>query len=407
MNVSVTLMRVLLICLNFGLATAFAAHYGYSHFWPKEEALPDKMRQPGEFRYTEVEETGGPDRIASMASVDNALNLVIKPPQPPATPKLTEKPEEKPEDGDPVEGEGPAALPDGPLAEKWEYTWAMIVHDEGKRYSQIRLEKKEEEAKTMTPGGLRQPGRRSVPSSGVRPVPSRSGRPRSGIPQINPGDRIEFQLDDRHYKDDDLGVDFYIHDVDESFFVYWVPDQPKKFYSLKRKRQGEYLGVLRAKSLLNKPKEEEESAEGDPKDKEKEKKIVVVPDNIEDLRESDYQKLLVGEAASGALQPKKSPVQSKLRPIAAMPPPPAATGAKASAIASQKLGTAGGGSAVTPPGAPAAGGAPQPMSDAEKLEAAKELGGAIREIEQSGKLTEKDRQGLQELKEVLQGPAKK
>lgn len=292
MKVSVTQLRLLMIVVNIGLAVWLLAYYVQKVWVPEDRSELDdvEIRKLVEYR-PDPSETGRTVASASgrMASVSNGL----QPPKPRAPVDSSEtevepEPDDEPDPGEIVEG--------GPLSKEWEYVW-ILYNEEDPLSSRVKLRKKQDAgtsagsaaARRATITRRRVTASRSTRTSALRRTTSRTRRPAN--------EEILLVVKDRFYKDETLGVEFYIDSADVEKLVYRMPDSIDKVYSLKRVAYTRYEREDE-KRLEPEPEEEASGEDGD----EKKKFFRLRPRDFEDKREDDYRRLVGGERTAGVLE---------------------------------------------------------------------------------------------------------
>lgn len=264
MKASATQLRVLLLIVNILLGLGVPAYAAYRYFGVKETGRPQgvPLVKPELLRYD-------PGRDTSKAEVDQlqgvATRLTPKPPPPPPTgPTGPEK-----QDPTPTPPTGPDELPTGILTDLGYVYASFLLRRDNPLKSLVILRKKD-----SLPGG---PGGPAAGSSRVNPriraAAPRTAAGRTGskvVKAAQPDDQISFTVEKRYFKNEELGIEIFIHSADEKQLIYWTPKewneggQPKQLFSLKYEPGSEYLSSREEPSLIQKirprPKTADEEA---------------------------------------------------------------------------------------------------------------------------------------------------
>lgn len=312
MKLSSTQLRVGVLCVNLGLGLGVPAYAAYRYWSLVEDPAARKPRvalvDTNQFIFTDKD--GRPaDRTA------NELKFLET--------QLSPKPPEKPPENitgptttkEPVEVAGDdTELKPGKLQEDGWYYAQYLLREAEPLKSWVILRKKDPQA--GAPGAAPAPGGSSrvnprVPTKPVpgRPAPRPGPRGRPGLPQ-QPGDQISFSIEQRRFVDAEKGVDFMIHSADETQFVYWHIDDPKRTkYALKYESQSHYM---KQDSELHKTiAEMGEKPPEDPGAPEKKSYFHARTFDYPKAREEEYEKLLAGEG----VDPVETPSRGGLRTI--------------------------------------------------------------------------------------------
>ena len=404
MKVNVNTIRILFILVNLGVTTFIVVGYleglGVVGGADASGSFPGSsdggLKSPAAFVYAESDYVQPESRESRLRSA--ASWLMPERPAPPVPvdsgPKETaeaevEEPETEP--GKPIEG--------GPLQkENWQYVHG-IIFPENPLKSWIRLEKKDENKSPTTSSSSSRFSRSRTSSS--RSSTLRRSSSSSKIRSSSSENTITLVLEKRWFKDEDKGLEFYVHSVAEDKIIYWT-DNPKRMYSLPRVSESYYIEVTRGETLA--PKKEEEEGEGEEEEGEtkedKEKKFFQrypLGTRPQDKREEDYRKRLAGEETAGFLKPTNlgpEPTGKGSGPVRVRTPVSSTSGSKSSSSSFRKPSSAGTKTSS----------AKKPLSAAEQ---SAQLGKALKEAEKSGKLTDSDRKKLGEIKDLIKGKGKK
>ena len=402
MKVNVNTIRILFILVNLGVTSFIVLGYleglgvvggadAASGFSGSSEG---GLKSPAAFVYAESDYVQPESRESRLRSV--ASWLMPERPAPPVPvdsgpTEPVEEPAEEPETepGKPIEG--------GPLQkENWQYVHG-IIFPENPLKSWIRLEKKVENKSPTTSSSASRFSRSRTSSS--RSSTLRRSSSSSKIRSSSSENTITLVLEKRWFKDEEKGLEFYVHSVAEDKVIYWT-DNPRRMYSLPRVSESYYIEVTRGETLAPKKEEdEEEEEEGETKEDKEKRFFQRYPLGTRplDKREEDYRKRLAGEETAGFLEPTnlgQEPVGKGSGPVRVRTPVSSTTGSKSSSSSFRKPSSA---STKTSP-------AKKPLSQAEQ---SAQLGKALKDAEKSGKLTDSDRKQLGKIKDLLKGKDKK
>ena len=294
MRVTATQLRILILVVNLLLALGVPsfALYGFffssaSHSEPVEIVDVEKLRMR-----KDEEKPPGPNSPTRIAIVGTWLNQktkeIIEGPGPAGVAKIDESTQGK-------EAKSGGALEPGPLGESWDYAFFILRSDPLDNL--VTLKKKDPNAASPSPGA---PGstRSSTRIRTATPVRTKVGGPRKiGVGQ--PSDRITFLIRERLYKNDDLGVNFFIHSADANQFVYWMEDTgPNRKFALKYFRESIFLTDPEPGLRPPAEKPPEDGSEPVPE----KKHFRPVPITYESQIENEYQDLLKGGKVGPVLQ---------------------------------------------------------------------------------------------------------
>ena len=403
MKVNVNTIRILFILVNLGVTSFIVLGYleglgvvgGVDAGGGFSGSSEGGLKSPAAFVYAESDYVQPESRESRLRSVSSWL-MPERPAPPvpvdsgPTKPVEEEVVEPETEPGKPIEG--------GPLQkENWQYVHG-IIFPENPLKSWIRLEKKaENKSPTTTSSSSR--FSRSRTSSSRSSSSLRRSSSSSKIRSASSENTITLVLEKRWFKDEEKGLEFYVHSVAEDEIIYWT-DNPKRMYSLPRVSESYYIEVTRGETLAPKKEEEEEEEEEGETKEDKEKKFFQrypLGTRPLDKREEDYRKRLSGEETAGFLKPTNlgaEPVGKGSGPVRVRTPVSSSTGSKSSSSSYRKPSTA---STKTSS-------AKKPLSQAEQ---SAQLGKALKDAEKSGKLTDSDRKQLGKIKDLLKGKDKK
>lgn len=394
MKVNVNTIRILFILANLGITAFVVLGYVEGMGFIENADAPGgssakELKNPVAFVYTEADYVQPESRESRLRSAATWLMPERPAPPVPIDTGPTEPAGEEPEEpeappGEPIEG--------GPLQkENWEYVHGIIFPDNPLK-SWIRLEKKEENKPATTSSSRFSRSRTSSSRSSSLRRSSSSSKIRSSSSE----NTITLVLEKRWFKDEEKGLEFYVHDVAEDKIIYWT-DNPKRMYSLPRVSESYYIEVTRGETLAPKKEEEEEEEEGETKEDREKKFFQRYPLGTRplDQREEDYRKRLAGEETAGFLKPTnlgQDPAQKG--PVRVRTPASSTSGSRSSSSSYRKPSSS---STKTSS-------AKKPLSAAEQ---SAQLGKALKEAEKSGKMTDSDRKQLGKIKEMLKGKDKK
>jgi hypothetical protein len=204
-----------------------------------------------------------------------------------------------------------------------------------------------------------------------------------------PAETLVINVADRHYKDEEKELDFWIHSVDLKNLVYWTPDQgPKKMYALPFTMDSYW----HEKKVLG-PRPDEEG------DEEDQKKIFFehVPVDYEDLREKEYAERLKGknpDDEKAHIKPVDLSARRNSKGARSSRSKYSSKSSSKSKYSSKSSGSKNPSSAKTV----------KPKSEAEQM---KDLGGAVKEALNSDKTSAKEKQQLREIEKVFKGTRRK
>ena len=297
MRISVTQLRSLILAINLVLAgglvyKALAAYDVIALAFGEVivESHPARVDLK-KFRYTPGDYGRGPDPTSRVIRVSSDLQ-----PQKAALPTAdaTTVADEAEDEDD--ETSTPEELPDGPLAEEWEYVYYIAWQgDSGVRnFAQIR-KKKDEKAKSS-----KFRSSRSI-TTRTRTATSRSRAKSSRYKKKQ--DSLSFLVSDREIENEEFELHFWVHSADKDRLVYWMPGRPSKRYALPYQHEGSYLAQGPMRTELR-PEDDEEEEDDD----EKKKKffyIIHEDANPEEAREQRYEDIIAGKTSESKFTPTR------------------------------------------------------------------------------------------------------
>ncbi len=294
MRISVTQLRSLILAINLVLAgglvyKALAAYDVIALAFGEVivESHPARVDLK-KFLYTPDAYGRGPDPTSAVIRVSSDLQ-----PQKAALPTADATTvADEAEDEDEDETSTPEELPEGPLAEKWEYVYYIAWQgDSGVRnFAQIR---KKQDAKTKSSSRLRNQSsissrRNSTTKRRVVTSRSRSSKYKKKA------EALSFLVSDRRIQNEEFELDFWVHSADKDRLVYWMPGRPGKRYALSYTHEGSYLAQGPMRTQL---RPEDDGEEDDDDEKKKSFYIIQEDANPEEAREKRYELIIAGKTS--------------------------------------------------------------------------------------------------------------
>ncbi len=301
MRISVNQLRALILIVNLVLAgslvyKALGAYKVTDALFGSDapsESHPQAVRLE-KFRYVEEEFRARMNPTSAVVSA--ATNLQ---PQKPAPLEL-KKPELEVSDVEEGTDEPTIAdLPEGPLAEDWEYVHYILRHDDPtKTLAKVRRKSDDKVAprRSSTFSRASSSSRSRTSSAARRSLQKTTSKYR----RKKKADSVSFLVSDREIENEEFEVHFWVHSADREKLVYWMPGKPKKFYALPYKHEGSYLAQGPMRRELRPEEDEDED------DEEEEKKnfyIIRTDANPEAAREQRYREILAGETSESKFDP--------------------------------------------------------------------------------------------------------